>query len=251
MAEISSLLLRSPYLNTAGFFGFCPTRQHPALDGLGAFITNPISPRRRSVAADRTLMEFAGGVLIHTGLPNPGFPACVKKYSSQWKRSPLPIWVHLLVENGNDLKHMLQSLEECEGVTAIELDLSFSDDIHTWHDIILASSSKLMVIVDVPLAGVNDEQIKILKEANVSAISIAPLRGSLPDESGRLVSGRLFGPGFFSQTLKTLQKLTLTGFPVIASGGIFTKPQADICLQAGAAAVKFDLALWKCNPLSD
>ncbi len=251
MAETSSLLLRSPYLNTAGFFGFYPTRQLPILEGLGAFITNPISPRRRSVAADRALIEFPGGVLIHTGLPNPGFPACVNKYSIQWKRAHLPIWVHLLVENGNDLKHMLQSLEVCEGITAIEVDLSFSDDIRIWRDILLASSSKLMVIVDVTLAGINDEQIKILKDANVSAISIAPLRGSLPDESGRLVSGRLFGPGFFSQTLKVLQKLTLTGLPVIASGGIFTKQQADICLQAGAAAVKFDLALWKSNPLSD
>jgi dihydroorotate dehydrogenase (NAD+) catalytic subunit len=251
MAENSSLPLRSPYLNTAGTFGFYPSRQLAILDGLGAFITNPISSRRRPVATDHTLIEFPGGVLIHTGQPNPGFPTCVKKYAIQWKRAHLPIWVHLFVENGRDLKHMLQSLEECEGVAAIEIDLSFSEDIHIWREILLSSSCKLMVVADVPLAGVNEPQLSILKEANVSAISMAPLRGSLPDASGRLVSGRLYGPGVFPHTLKMLEKLSLTGLPVIAAGGIFTKQQADTCLQAGATAVKFDLALWKGNPLVD
>jgi dihydroorotate dehydrogenase len=251
MHALASLQLKRPYLNSSGMLGFSPRKQLPCLSGMGAFITNPISFHRRSVARDRTLLQFPGGVLIHTGMPNPGFATCIKKYSPLWKRSPLPVWVHLEGGDAAEMQHMSQVLEECEGVTALEVDLARVKDAHAWRDVLNACSSKLLLAVQVGSASMEDEKIALLKERDVCAISLAPARGTMPDPNGQLVSGRLYGAAFFPQTLKAIQQLVLSGIPVIAAGGIFDLAQADLCLQAGAVAVKFDLALWKGDPFQE
>ncbi len=231
--------------------GWEPARQAKDLKGMGAFITNPISLRRRTIASERALVEFPGGILVHTGLPNPGFQGCIKKYAQAWKRSKLPIWVHILINDPHETLQMVQTLEECEGVAAVELEVSQIEESGAMREILLASSGKLPVVVEISPRGLDVQMIETCKEANICALSMATQRGTLPDASGRLVNGRLYGPALFPQTLKALGALVLTGIPIIAAGGIFTRQQADTCLQVGAAAVKFDLALWKSNPLEE
>ena len=72
----------------------------------GAFITNPISLRPRLPTAQPALIEFPGGFLLHTGLPNPGLSAVLKKHGARWNRADLPIIVNLMADRpGRDHAH--------------------------------------------------------------------------------------------------------------------------------------------------
>jgi dihydroorotate dehydrogenase len=74
------LTFRTPLMNAAGLLGFAPEPRSPIFagregiwDDFGAFVTNPISLRPRFPTTLPELIEYPGGFLMHTGLPNPGF----------------------------------------------------------------------------------------------------------------------------------------------------------------------------------
>src|ERR1044071_7671746 len=116
------LYFSKPFMNAAGSLGFAPdVRLGISLESFGAFITNPFSLRPRVPAANPTVMEHAGGFLLHTGLPNPGFNAGVKKYAAKWSRSNLPIIVHLMADRPEETQRMVRALETQENVMAAEL----------------------------------------------------------------------------------------------------------------------------------
>src|SRR5512141_35649 len=101
-----------PLMNAAGSLGFVPdTRTGISLDSFGAFVTNPFSLRSRLPAAKPDMLEYPGGFLLHTGLPNPGFNAGIKKYASRWEKSELPIIVHLMADRPEESQRMVQMLE--------------------------------------------------------------------------------------------------------------------------------------------
>src|SRR3990172_889192 len=91
------LYFSKPLMNAAGSLGFAPDpRTGFKLDSFGAFVTNPISRRPRLPTAQPALIEYPGGFLLHTGLPNPGLSNVLKKYSAKWSRSSQPIIVNLM-----------------------------------------------------------------------------------------------------------------------------------------------------------
>src|ERR687883_405794 len=93
------LYFSKPIMNAAGSLGFAPDpRVGIELGALGAFVTNPFSLRPRQPATKPELIEYPGGFLLHTGLPNPGFSAALKRYSSRWDKSDLPVIVHLMAD---------------------------------------------------------------------------------------------------------------------------------------------------------
>jgi len=109
-------------MNAAGSLGFAPdARVGITLDSFGAFVTNPFSLRPRLPAAKPEIIEYLGGFLLHTGLPNPGFNSGIKKYASRWEKSDLPIIVHLMADRPEETQRMVQMLEIEENVMAVEL----------------------------------------------------------------------------------------------------------------------------------
>jgi dihydroorotate dehydrogenase len=118
------LSLTFPLMNAAGALGFAPdAHQADELKRLGAFVTNPISLHRRTPAQGRRYLEFPGGFLLHTGYPNPGLNAAIRRYGRRWASTPLPVLVHLLPLHPRQLSQMLASLEGLEGVGGIEIGL--------------------------------------------------------------------------------------------------------------------------------
>ena len=81
-------------------------------------------------------------------------------------------------------------------------------------------------------------------QEGAQAISIAAPRGALMTD--HLVTGRLYGPSLFPQTLETVYSAAKIGLPIIGAGGVWTKENADAMLSVGALAVQVDAALW--NP---
>lgn len=246
------LYFSKPLMNAAGSSGFTPdSRTGIPLDSFGAFVTNPISLRLRLPTAPPAVIEFPGGFLLHTGLPNPGIHTTLKKYSAKWTRSALPIIVNLMADRPEETQQMVRTLESQENVMAVELGFAplLADDI-----ILLTLEmclGELPLIFSLPVEQVLSLGPRLI-QGGAQAISIAAPRGSLMTDysiTDHLVTGRLFGPSLFPQTLETVNNAAKLGIPIIGAGGVWSKQNADAILSVGALAVQVDAALW--NPAFD
>jgi dihydroorotate dehydrogenase (NAD+) catalytic subunit len=234
-------------MNAAGSLGFAPdTRAGISLDSFGAFVTNPFSLRPRLPAAKPEMIEYPGGFLLHTGLPNPGFNAGIKKYGSRWDKSNLPIIVHLMADRPEETQHMVRMLESQENVMAAEL--GFAPLLA--NDIILLTLEmclgEIPLIFSLPVEQVLSLGPRLIQEG-AQAISVSAPRGALPTDNSSLITGRIYGPSLFPKTLETVYSAVKLGLPIIGAGGVYSKENADAILSVGALAVQVDAALWRFN----
>lgn len=249
------LYFSKPLINAAGALGFAPDlRAGISLESFGAFVTNPFSLRPRQPAAHPEVVEYPGGFLLHSGLPNPGFHAGIKRYASRWEKSDLPVIVHLMADRPEETQRMVQMLETHENVMAAELGFAplLADDI-----LLLTLEmclGELPLIFSLPVEQVLTLGPRLI-QGGAQAISIAAPRGALalstaPSERGALITGRLYGPSVFPRALETVYSAARLGLPVIGAGGVWIKQNAEAMLLAGAMAVQVDAALWGVNWLS-
>lgn len=245
MAEpTNSLGLTSPWMNAAGFMGYLPQAQAAERFIPGAFVTNPISLEARSPARERIVKPYAGDFLLHTGHPNPGIKSVLHQYAQKWKNLSMPVWAHLLVSGPYDCEQMVREMEGCENVTAVELGLPPGMGLKNQLETVKAAVGELPVIVCLPLDEINHvlvDQLAGLSE--IGLVLAAP--GGVLVEHGRLVRGRLFGPGLFPQMMAGLMRWRGAGIPLVAGAGIFSRESGEEALQAGAAAVQVDGWCWK------
>jgi dihydroorotate dehydrogenase len=227
----------------AGTLGFSPDL-HAGLNwgSFGAFVTNPISWRPRRPAEKPAVIEFPGGVLIHSGLPNPGFRRGLKEFSRQWEQSPLPIVPSLMADRPEETREMVRALEGHENILAVELGFAplLADDL-----VLLAvdmSIGELPIIVSLPM----DQVLRLgpkVEALGAAAVSLSPPRGALKKEN-QLVSGRLFGPSLFPPALELVRCACKLGLAVIGSAGVASISEAEAMLAVGALAVEVDMRLW-------
>lgn len=239
------LELATPWLNAAGMLGYAPDRRLPVdWSRLGAFVTHPISLAPRTPARGDRFLPFNGGFLLHTGYPNPGVSRVIKRFGRQWARSPLPVWVHLLVQEPGEAGALVERFENLPGVAALEIGLPPDAGPDLAHAISVSAAGELPLILRMPPEK-GAEIAAALDPELVAAVSLAPVRGVMPGGAGELTGGRLYGPALYPQTLAALQQLVPLGFPVIAGGGVYTEAQGEALLSAGAWAVQLDAVLWR------
>jgi dihydroorotate dehydrogenase len=238
------LYFSKPLMNAAGMLGFAPDpRTGINLDPFGAFVTNPISLRPRLPTSQPALIEYPGGFLLHTGLPNPGLSNVIRKYSTRWERSELPIIVHLMADRPEETKRMVEMLENLESVMAVELGFAplLADDILLF--ILEICLGELPLIFSLPHEQVLSLGPHLIQEG-AAAISISPPRGSLVTSHSSLVSGRLYGQSLFPRSLEIVHSASKAGLPIIGAGGVWTDENIRSMLSAGAMAVQTDASLW-------
>jgi dihydroorotate dehydrogenase (NAD+) catalytic subunit len=240
-----SLDLRIPWMNATGTLGFAPDpRGLVLLKTLGAFVTNPIGLHARRASQPPRQLSFAGGVLLHTGHPNPGLNLAIKHYTAAWARAPLPIIVHLFSSKPEELRKAVLRVEEIENVMAVEISVEADNSPELALELAQSAQGELPSIVQLPLHRALELADKVA-EAGAAALSLGPARGALPGPKGKLISGRLYGPALFPQALETVRELVKTKLPIIAAGGVETRAQGEAMLAAGAMAVQMDMVLWK------
>lgn len=243
------LSLSKPLMNAAGMLGFTPDLHGPVdLDRLGAFVTNPVSLGPRTPAQGRRWLDFPGGFLIHTGYPNPGLNAVLKRYAGSWARSPVPVWVHLIPKQVDETSLMVQQLERVAGVSGVELGLPPDVDGRAAAAFARAAAGELPVVLRLPFERASELAGQLaadLAGSGTAALSLAPPRGSLIDPAGNLLQGRLYGPGMFPLALAAVQTLARSGLAVIAAGGAYRPQDVEAMLSAGAVAVQLDTVLWR------
>jgi dihydroorotate dehydrogenase (NAD+) catalytic subunit len=238
------LTFRAPLMNAAGTLGFAPDARAAVKWGaFGAFVTNPLSLRSRLPAKNPELIEYPGGFLVHSGLPNPGLSAAVKRYARQWADTDLPIIVNLMADRPEETAHMVRALEGLENIAAIELGFA---PLLTADIIMLAvemSLGELPLIVSLPFEQVLTLGHRVV-QAGAAVISLAAPHGAL-SRGDAIITGRLFGPSLFPQSLDVVRSAAKLGLPVIGGCGIYSQENADAMLQCGALAVQVDSVLWK------
>ncbi len=238
------LYFRKPIMNVAGLLGFAPDpRAEINLDSFGAFVTNPISLRPRLPAANPALIDFPGGFLLHTGLPNSGLAVVIQKHGVRWSRADVPIIVHLMADRPEETMRMVRMLEGVENVMAVELGFAplLADDI------VLLNLE--MCVGEIPLIfSLPAEQVfslgSRLIEKGATAVSISNPRGTLMNDKNELTTGRLYGQSLFPRSLDIVRSAAVNGIPIIGSGGVWTEQDAVDMLSAGALAVEVDAGLW-------
>jgi dihydroorotate dehydrogenase len=247
------LALTKPVMNASGTLGFVPDARGPCdLSMLGAFVTNPISLRPRVPAAPPNYQPYPGGFLLHTGYPNPGFRAAIKRYASRWAQSPLQVLVHLLASGSHatsldELTDMVQGLEGRQGILGIEIGLPPDADAQTACAIAQAALGELPLILRLPLENALLLSRALLQNGlgdALSAVSLAPPRGALHVQN-RLATGRLYGPALFPLSLATVGAIHQAGLAVIGAGGVYHQEQVQAMLSSGATAVQLDAVLWR------
>jgi len=239
------LELASPWMNAAGSMGFAPDSRLPFPHPMGAFVTNPISCKPRAPAENRTCIPYPGGCLLHTGLPNPGLRAVLRQAGVRWARADVPVWVHLLADSPAELAEMVRALEGLEGVAALEVGIAPTANGEDALALASAALGELPVVVQIPFDRADEPWLDRLAALGVSGLTLGAPRGSLPVPDGRLVSGRLLGPGLFPQVLAAVRSARRINLPLIAGAGLFQQAHAEAVLAAGAAAVQLDAVLWR------
>jgi dihydroorotate dehydrogenase len=218
------------------------------LSRLGAFVTNPVSLRPRAPAQGKRYFDFTGGFLLHTGYPNPGLKAVLRRYAGQWRRAALPVLVHLLPNNADEVSYMLQQLEQAPGVVGAEIGLPPDMDADSAARLARTAAGELPLVVRLPLERARDlldTAGMAFSETGVAAVSLGPPRGSLPEPGRSMAHGRMYGPALFPLVLEVVQSIARLGIPVIAAGGVYSAQDVDALLTAGAMAVQLDAVLWK------
>ena len=244
----NSLIVETPVMPAAGVFGFGEQyRDLIDFDKLGALVTNPVTYKPWSPATGTRVVPLDAGVLVHTGLPNPGLSKVIAHHRTTWERLPVPIIVHIVSTTVDEVQRCIHRLDEEETVDGIELglndDISITDAEAAVHAAVDRSDKP--VLVRLPF-GVTVDLAEAVADAGAGGLVIcAPPRGTARDSGGRLVSGRLYGPMIKPLVLRMVGQIARRmDVPVIGAGGIHSPGDARDYLEAGAVAVQVDSATW-------
>jgi len=238
------LVLPSRWVNAAGFLGLAgEARELVDLAQLGAFVTSPLSLQSRSPARGPRLLHFPGGFLLHTGHPNPGLGAAVRRHAAAWADLPIPVIVHLLLRTLDEAAEMVALLESIDTCAGLELGLG-EVDADQAAQLVAACVGEIPVIAQLPL-GTPLTVFASAAEAGAQAVSVGAPRGALRGPGGGRVHGRLYGPAVFPFALQAVAALRdCVRVPVFIGGGVYNRQQAHALIEGGADGVILDGVLW-------
>jgi len=244
------LTLANPVMPAAGCFGYGGQYEGLVeLDALGGVVYGPVTARSRRGAPPPRTLTLPAGVLLHTGLANPGVARVLRWYERVWGTSPVPVIIHVAGTSPGETGACCRRLAGVEAVAGIELGLA---DTVTFDDaaalIEAAREASLRpLIVRLPLLDA-DLLADVAVKAGADALTVAaPPRGTLWHVARqRFVTGRLYGPATLPQAVRAVRQVSAhVAVPVIGCGGVCTVDDALMLLQAGAVAVQVDAALWR------
>jgi dihydroorotate dehydrogenase (NAD+) catalytic subunit len=245
------LSLQGPIMPATGVLGYSDAyRRLIPLETLGALVTNPITARPRRGAAPPRVLQIPGGLLMHTGLHNPGVATVIRRHYKRWERSPVPVIAHVVGVSVDEAVVCVERLSEIDVVAGVELGLPDSLTIEEAIEIttFARQACTLPLIVKLPLWRASDLACRMADLSGVDALTVAaPPRGSARCQ-GRAITGRLYGPATLPQALWVLRQVAglINGVaPLIGCGGVHSAADALAMLDAGAVAVQVDSYIWK------
>jgi dihydroorotate dehydrogenase (NAD+) catalytic subunit len=215
---------------------------------LGAVVVGPVTLRPRRGAAPPRAVPLPGGVLLHTGLENPGLSAVLRHHRRTWSRSPAPVIVHLAATTPERTSVACERLSAEDAIAAVELGLANHVTIGDATQLVEAAANIYPyrpLLVRLPLETAADLAEAVVAAGADALVVAAPPRGTV-HLRGRFVTGRLYGPFVLPLALRALRQVADRSIaPLIGAGGITTATHVAAFLRSGAAAVQVDIALWR------
>ncbi len=241
----TDLVLDPAWSNAAGMLGFSDeSRRFIDPRRMGALVTNPVSLKPRAPARGPRTLRYPGGLLLHTGHPNPGLSAVVRDHGRRWRNLSCPVIVHILAGSPEESARLAERLEAVEEVAGLEIGLEAAEPESAAAMVSACRGGQKPILAQLPLT-TTAAVIQAVTAAGASAVVLGPPRGCLPGPDGTPVQGRLYGPAVFPLTLRAVATLAgASGCPLIAGAGIYSPVDVEALFSAGAAAVQFDTVLW-------
>ena len=245
-----TLIIETPVMPAAGTFGYGDVyRGLVDTNKLGAIITNPVTVEPWSPTQETRVVPLDAGVLVHTGLPNPGIKQVIAQHRSMWAKMTVPIIMHVVATSPKHIAMAAALLDTEVNIAAMELGLSDDISEEDAFDIVQAATTvfEKPVLVRLPMYDAYAIAAAIV-EADASALVVAGApRGMAPNpHNGRMVQGRLYGPMVKPMVLQMVDVLVkrYPEIPIIAAGGIHSPKDARDYLEVGARAVQVDSVIW-------
>jgi dihydroorotate dehydrogenase (NAD+) catalytic subunit len=238
----TGLTLNSPLI-AGGLFGFADEYADLVdFSKFGAFITNPITFRPRTPAEGQRVAQFPGGMLIHTGLPNPGLSAAIRDYERKWAKLGCPVILHLAATTPEETLAAVEKLEGVDSVAGIEIGFRDDEALADVELMVRAAVQRCRqpLIVSLPFARAT-AFARLAEKVGAQAITVAaPPRGTVR-VGDQWLAGRLYGPALLPQSLQLVREIrSQTALPLIGAGGVETKEGVEAMLAAGAVGVQVD-----------
>jgi dihydroorotate dehydrogenase (NAD+) catalytic subunit len=246
----TGLTLPNPVMPAAGCFGLGGEYQDLVdYDLLGAVVVGPVTARPCPGVAPPRALPLAGGLLLHTGLANPGIDATIRSYAHLWHRFSVPTIVHVAATRPAEVESCCRRLAGIDNVRGIELGLPAQVTADETSDLVqsAARAAYQPLLVRLPLSSAH-VLCTTAVHAGAHALTVAaPPRGTAWDaRSGRFITGRLYGPLVLPLALRALHRVAeRVSVPVIGCGGAHSTKDARALLSAGAVAVQIGSALWR------
>ena len=245
-----SLIVSTPVMPAAGTLGFADSYKDLIdYNRLGALVTNPVTIDAWRPASGTRMIPLDAGILLHTGLPNPGLSKVVSRNRKIWAKLPIPVILHLVGARVDQVSQASEVLDEVDEVAAVELGLS--DDIEPEDAMALVEAAAKMekpLLVRLPFYACYDLALPLAEAGADALVLTAAPRGTARDiHAGRLVSGRIYGPLVKPLVLRMVGRLRREipdEIPIIGCGGIHSPQDARDYIDAGAIAVQVDTATW-------
>ena len=257
------LRLRNPVVAAAGTFGYGVEYAgvtDPA--SLGAVVVKGISLRPAAGHPAPRLVETAAGMLNAIGLQNIGVEAFAREKLPRLREAGVTTVVNCWGTTVEEYGEVVAALEGCEGVAAIEVNVS-SPNKREWGRIIATDAERTASVVAearrrtrrplwVKLSPNVTDLVSIavrVEEAGADALSVANTYvGMAVDLEARRpvlgnVTGGLSGPAIKPLSLRAVHQVSrAVKIPVIGVGGISTGEDALEYLLVGARAVQIGTA---------
>jgi dihydroorotate dehydrogenase (NAD+) catalytic subunit len=260
----SGLRLRNPVLAASGTFGYgVEFAEQVDLNRLGGVVVKGLSAKPMEGAPAPRLCETASGMLNAVGLQNIGVRAFIDEKLPALRDYDTAIIANVFGHSVEEYVEVIRQLEEAEGVTAYELNIScpnvkkggveFGRDPQLAGEVVGATRAAAQRRPLIVKLSPNVTDITVLAcaatEAGADALSVVnTFTGMAIDLATRrsrlgLATGGLSGPAIKPLALRMVWEVArAVSIPVIGLGGISSGEDAAEFLFAGARAVQVGTA---------
>ena len=262
--QVGALRLRNPILTASGTFAYgVEFALFVDLERLGGIVTIGISREPMEGAPAPRLCETASGMLNAVGLQNVGVDAFVRDKLPLLRKYNTHIIVNVFGYCQDDYLAVIRRLEECEGISAYELNIScpnvkkggmqFGSEPASVAEIVGAArkeaANRPLWVKLMPLVTNIGEIATAAEGAGADALTSANTYPAMAIDlkTGRSnignAPGGLSGPAIKPIALRMVYEVArAVRIPILGIGGILTPEDAVEFLLAGATAVQVGTA---------
>lgn len=262
--QVGALRLRNPIITASGTFGYGVEFAHLVdLGRLGGIVTKGISREPIEGAPAPRLCETACGMLNAVGLQNVGVDAFVRDKLPVLRNYNTHIIVNVFGYCLDDYLDVIRRLEESEGVSAYELNIScpnvkkggmqFGSDPGSVAEVVgaarKAAATRPLWVKLMPLVTNIGEIARAAEESGADALTVANTYPAMVVDvrSGRSrignATGGLSGPAIKPITLRLVWEASkAVKIPILGLGGIETVEDVLEYVMVGASAVQVGTA---------